>query len=152
MRFSMEGDDELEGGAVVDDLTGNVILALISCEQDCGARIIDDIGSLVLAAGGIDGNRNSAVVERGEVGDENLGAVLCEQAHTALLLHTVDKQGASGTLDLFGETVPRQGGPHLGFIVAETQCLPLAILGSLLGYEFDKSIHRPICFDFESWV
>ena len=53
----VERDNELEGGAVVDDLARNVILSLISGKQDGRTRVFNDIGDLILAARGIDGDR-----------------------------------------------------------------------------------------------
>ena len=104
----MQGDDEFEGGAVVNDLPRDVILALIAGKQDGSARVFDDVGGLVLTASGIDGHRDGAVVECSEVGNQDLGAVLGEQAHAALFLNTVDKQRARSTVYLFAEAFPSQ--------------------------------------------
>ncbi len=82
----VESDDVLQRGALAQQLPGYGILVLVAGEQHCGARVVDDVGGLILAAGGVDGHGHGAVVERGKVRDQNLGAVLREYAHAALLL------------------------------------------------------------------
>ena len=73
--------------ALVEQLQSQLILALVAGKKHARATVVDDILGLALAAGGIDGHRDGAVVERRKVRDEDLGAVLGEDGNLALRLN-----------------------------------------------------------------
>ncbi len=74
-------------GALGKQVARYLILALVAHHEDGGAGIVDDIGGLVLAAGGIDGHRDGTVAKGAKVGNKYFGAVLRENAHAALHFH-----------------------------------------------------------------
>ena len=138
LHFRVENDDALQRPGDGDDAERRVILLLLSDEEEADVRVVQHLGHLCAAAGGIEGDGDHSDAVGSEIDEVCFRFVLGEDSDVLLHLHPGVEQGERDVFHFLGKGVPRDVHPFVKVIVTVTQCRSVSIFLCLCGNQFGE--------------